>query len=71
VQDQSSKLFGRNVNRLRLLANLTQEALAEKADISRRYLQEIEKGDKLPTIRILSSLRRALKCDWEDLLSGL
>lgn len=71
MQDQASKLFGRNVNRLRLLADLTQEALAERADISRRYLQEIEKGDKLPTIRILSSLRKALQCSWDDLLAGL
>jgi hypothetical protein len=38
------------VKRLRAARSVTQEALADQADVSRRYLQEIESGVKLPTV---------------------
>ncbi len=59
--------FGRNVCRLRTAREYTQEQLAEKADISRRYLQEIEAGEMNPTVNIATRLRRALKCSWDEL----
>jgi transcriptional regulator with XRE-family HTH domain len=59
------------VKRLRAARSFTQEALAEKADVSRRYLQEIESGTKLPTVPVLARLRKALDCTWDDLLKGL
>jgi len=71
VRQTDSQVFGRNVNRLRTTSDLTQEALAEKADLSRRYLQEIESGAKSPTVPILVKLRRALNCPWEELFKGL
>ena len=57
--------------RLRMERGMTQEALAEKADISHRYLQSLEAGQKQPSINIVSQLRAALKCSWEDLLKGM
>jgi transcriptional regulator with XRE-family HTH domain len=65
------QLLGRNVGRLRSQAGWTQEKLAEKAEISRGFLQEIEKGAKNPTINIVTRLKRALRCTWEELLRGL
>ena len=62
---------GQNVCRLRTNKNFTQEQLAEKADISRRYLQRIESGEKNPTVDILTKLRRALGCTWNDLFEGV
>ncbi len=59
--------FGRNICRLRMARGHTQEHLAEKADISRRYLQEIEAGEMNPTVNVASRLRRALKCAWDEL----
>jgi transcriptional regulator with XRE-family HTH domain len=59
--------FGKNVNRLRNLANLTQEQLSERADISRRYLQMIEAGQYVPTIEVASKIRKALKLSWDEL----
>ena len=50
---------------------MTQEALAEKADISRRYLQQIEAGQMNPTVKVVSRLRKALRCLWDDLLRGV
>ena len=63
--------FGKNVNRLRNLANLTQEQLSERADISRRYLQMIEAGTHVPTIDVASRLRVALKLTWDELFQGI
>lgn len=59
--------FGKNVNRLRNLANLTQEQLSERADISRRYLQMIEAGRYVPTIAVAAKIRKALKLSWDEL----
>lgn len=70
MQDALSRKFGKNVNRLRTAAGLTQEQLVEKGDISRRFLQEIESGQKLPTVRVLARLRKSLNCTWDDLLQG-
>jgi len=59
------------VNRLRTARSFTQETLAEKADLSRRSLQEIESGTKLRTVPVLARLRLALDCPWDELLKGL
>ncbi len=63
--------FGQNVSRLRSAAQLTQEALAEKADISVRYLQFVEAGRYNPTVKVAALLRKALDCSWDDLCRGL
>lgn len=47
---------------------MTQEALAEKAEIDRRFLQRIEKGSANPGIDVITRLKRALGVDWSDLL---
>jgi transcriptional regulator with XRE-family HTH domain len=46
---------------------LTQEQLAERADISRRYLQQIEAGEMNPTINVVTRLREALQCSWDQI----
>ena len=63
--------FGKNVHRLRMAARLTQEQLAEKADISRRYLQQIEAGEMNPTINVAARLGKALRCSWNRLCDGI
>ena len=60
-------VFGQNVCRLRTAAKFTQESLAEKADLSRRFIQEIEAGAKSPTVNTVVSLKKALQCSWNDL----
>jgi transcriptional regulator with XRE-family HTH domain len=63
--------FGQNVYNLRNAAGMTQEQLAERADIDRSFVQKIEAGSSTPTVEVLVRLRRALKCQWGDLLHGL
>jgi len=43
--------------------------LGEKADLSRRFIQEIEAGAKNPTVNTVVSLKKALQCSWNDLFA--
>jgi transcriptional regulator with XRE-family HTH domain len=53
-------VVGLNVRRLRLNANLSQEALSEKAEVFRTYLARIESGHANPTLVVLHGLARGL-----------
>lgn len=50
---------------------MTQEDLAEGAEIDRRYVQRIEAGTANPGFDIVARLRAALKCSWDELLKGI
>lgn len=63
--------FGRNLQKLRKSASLSQEKLAEAADVSLRYIQMLEAGEKAPSLETVVRLRQALGCGFEDLLAGL
>ncbi|MEY2672820.1 MAG: Helix-turn-helix domain [Actinomycetota bacterium] len=65
------QILGKNVNRLRMTLELTQEDLADQAQIDRRQLQRIEAGTANPGIEMIARLRKALDCSWEDLFSGI
>ncbi len=65
------QVLGKNVVRLRMKLKLTQEHLAERADISHRYLQSVEAGKKQPSINVVARLRSALRCKWDELLRGV
>jgi transcriptional regulator with XRE-family HTH domain len=63
--------LGRNIGRLRNAAGLTQEGLAERADISTRYVQFLEADKDAPSLLVVARLRRALGCSWDELCRGL
>jgi transcriptional regulator with XRE-family HTH domain len=50
----------RNLRRLRVERNLSQEALAADAGIDRTYVSRLERGLENPTIAILEQLSEAL-----------
>jgi transcriptional regulator with XRE-family HTH domain len=52
-------------------ANLTQEKMAEKADITLRYLQWLEAGKRNPSISTLVRLQKVLGCTFDELFRGL
>ncbi len=64
-------IFGRNVNRLRLRRQLTQDDLAESAQIDRRYVQRIENGTANPGLEIICRVKTALRVSWAELLRGV
>lgn len=66
----SQKLYhqiGMNLRSYRRLAKLTQEDLAEKADISVHHLGFIERGKAKPTLATLERIASALGLHTEDL----
>ena len=62
------KRIGKALQSLRHRTKLTQEKLAEKAGISPRYVQELEIGTRVPSLKVLEALRKALVCTWDELL---
>lgn len=63
--------FGKNLIKLRVATDLTQEAFAEKVGVSPRYLQSLEAGEYWPSLPKLCALKSVLKCDWKDLLKDV
>jgi transcriptional regulator with XRE-family HTH domain len=61
------KIFGANVRRERVATGLTQEKLAEKADLNIRTLQSIEAGQLNILVTTTMRLQEALDCSWENL----
>ncbi len=46
---------------------MTSERLAYENDISKGYLSDIENGKKLPSLKVLEKIAKALKVDIRDL----
>jgi len=60
------KLFGKRLKSLQENKEWTQEYLAEKIDISSKYLSSIERGKENPTFDMLIKISTALNVDmWE------
>ena len=61
-------LVGLNIRRFRLNAGLSQEELAERADISVPYMGALERGEKWPGPDTLVGLARGLGVEPHDLM---
>jgi transcriptional regulator with XRE-family HTH domain len=60
---------GLNLQRLRRQKGLSQEELADLANIHQTYLSGVERGKRNPTVTVLQRIAEALGADIEDLLS--
>lgn len=63
--------FGQCLAKHRRAKELSQEALAEKADLDRTYLSDIERGVRNPGIRNVVLIAKALGIPASDLLKGV
>ena len=63
--------FGQGVAKHRRAKGLSQEALAEKADIDRTYLSDIERGVRNPGIKNVIVIAKALGITPSDLMKGV
>ena len=61
------KKFGDKVKQLRLERGLSQEGLANEANLDRTYIPGIEKGERNVSISVIEKLAIALKVSVKDL----
>lgn len=62
---------GVRIRSLRLERNLTQEQAAERAHLSVKHLQDVERGETNPTIASLIALSRALGVTLSELFARI
>jgi DNA-binding XRE family transcriptional regulator len=60
--------FGGNVRRLRSARGITQEKLAELADLNIRTVQKIEAGQTNILITTVARIQTSLGCEWNELM---
>lgn len=63
--------FEANLRRERVARSVTQEQLAELADLNIRTLQKIEAGETNILVTTAARLRSALGCPWDVLMVGV
>ena len=70
-RDRLLASFGRNIARTRNERGLSQDALAEKANLDRTYVSGIERGVRNPGIKTVLRIARALGVNVGDLCKGV
>jgi transcriptional regulator with XRE-family HTH domain len=65
------KAFGKRVSELRKSHGYTQEALAERVDMTPHSLAFIEQGRRWPRLTTLHKLARGIGVSTDELLKGL
>jgi transcriptional regulator with XRE-family HTH domain len=62
------KALAANLKRLRLVAKLSQEELAHRADMDRTYISSLERGNYAATVDTLERIAEALGVEPVELL---
>lgn len=62
------KRFGENMRQERISCDITQEKLAELAQLNVRTIQKIEAGQTNILITTAKRIQKALGCPWESLM---
>lgn len=63
--------FGARVRKLRTGLGLSQEALAERAELHWTYISGVERGVRNPGLNIIARLAKGLDVSPAELLAGL
>lgn len=63
-----NEIFGKKVLEKRLSLKISQETLANMANIDRTYLPDIEKGKRNVSLKIADKIAKALNLSLKDLL---
>lgn len=63
--------LGQRIRRYRLQRGLTQEALAEKAELHNTYIGQVERGEKNLTINSLGKILSALDITFAELFENI
>ena len=63
-----NEVFGKKVLERRQSLKISQETLANMADIDRTYLPDIEKGKRNVSLKVADKIAKALRISLKDLL---
>ncbi|WP_036746558.1 helix-turn-helix domain-containing protein [Parachlamydia acanthamoebae] len=63
--------FGKIIREKRLILGLSQEKLAEKADLHTNYVGSVERGERNIAIENIYALANALDCSPKDLMPDI
>lgn len=67
--DDICKIAGKNVRFARQAAGMSQEELADEAEIDRTYVSGVERGLRNPSIKVMARLARVLRTTPATLLT--
>ena len=56
MNTEKDRRLGKEIKKLRKKLNMTQEKLAEKINLSAKFIQFIESGDRTPSIKTLNKI---------------
>lgn len=68
---QHRRIVGEKIRHYRKQAHLTQEELAEKADLHHNFIGEVERGNMETSLTSLLKIARALRVKIRDLVGDL
>ncbi len=71
IEKKAAKSFGRRLRQLRQERGWSQEELSTRADISKNYIGEIERGENNVSIHYIARLAAALSVTMEEIFHGL
>lgn len=63
--------FGKKIREVRVNKGLSQEALADIANVHRTYIGMVERAEKNITLLNIQKLAKALKIDIRELFDGI
>lgn len=66
-----NEIIGKNIKTLRLEKKISQENFAGIAEIDRRYIQSIEKGDRNISLNTLYKISKALGVKMSEILENI
>ena len=67
-KDIENVKFGEHLAKLRIKRGISQEALALQSGINRTYMGEVERGEKSPSLVVISKIAKGLGISKKDLM---
>ena len=67
MKDKLAKDFGNKIREIRKQQGVSQEGLADLADLDRTYIGGIERGIRNPSLRNIGKIAKALKVKPKEL----
>ena len=71
IKNTRCKTLGLSIKRIREQKNLSQEKLAEAADIHTSYIGQIERGLRYPSLKVLFRIADALNIKISELFKDM